>query len=265
MAGGGGAWKVAYADFVTAMMAFFMVMWLTAADSKVKEGIVQYFNDPWATYRLNSNHVRKPTLQEPKAGENKTKKKQNGSNPIAVPHDEPEAPTASKPKIVTVRAQERTTIGAVVQFKSGIDELTTESQERLKKLAPQLKGSRQIIEIKAHLSTQAGSAESDTDEVWLLCHRRAMKVKRFLESLEIERERLRIKSAGPFEPLTLESSGEQDKNSRVEVFLQADTVDDYKGNKAEKAKGANMTEAEAKEWLEKNDPASAEAKPKSGH
>ncbi len=34
MAGGGGAWKVAYADFVTAMMAFFMVMWLTAADSK---------------------------------------------------------------------------------------------------------------------------------------------------------------------------------------------------------------------------------------
>jgi flagellar motor protein MotB len=34
--GGGGAWKVAYADFVTAMMAFFMVMWLVSQDQKVK-------------------------------------------------------------------------------------------------------------------------------------------------------------------------------------------------------------------------------------
>ena len=30
MAGGGGAWKVAYADFVTAMMALFMVLWISA-------------------------------------------------------------------------------------------------------------------------------------------------------------------------------------------------------------------------------------------
>ncbi len=38
MAGkGGGAWKVAYADFVTAMMAFFMVMWLTSQKPAVKE------------------------------------------------------------------------------------------------------------------------------------------------------------------------------------------------------------------------------------
>jgi chemotaxis protein MotB len=30
--GGGGAWKVAYADFVTAMMAFFLVMWIVARE-----------------------------------------------------------------------------------------------------------------------------------------------------------------------------------------------------------------------------------------
>lgn len=47
MAGkGGGAWKVAYADFVTAMMAFFMVMWLISQDQKVKESIARYFIDP---------------------------------------------------------------------------------------------------------------------------------------------------------------------------------------------------------------------------
>jgi|HubBroStandDraft_2_1064218.scaffolds.fasta_scaffold44204_2 chemotaxis protein MotB len=43
----GGAWKVAYADFVTAMMAFFLVLWLVSSAPKpVKEAIAGYFNDP---------------------------------------------------------------------------------------------------------------------------------------------------------------------------------------------------------------------------
>ena len=47
MAGkGGGAWKVAYADFVTAMMAFFMVMWILGMDDKTKMAIEGYFANP---------------------------------------------------------------------------------------------------------------------------------------------------------------------------------------------------------------------------
>src|SRR3954452_14958542 len=43
----GGAWKVAYADFVTAMMAFFMVMWLVATVSKdQRAAIFDYFKNP---------------------------------------------------------------------------------------------------------------------------------------------------------------------------------------------------------------------------
>ncbi len=43
----GGAWKVAYADFVTAMMAFFLVMWLVAAVSKEQRAaIFEYFKNP---------------------------------------------------------------------------------------------------------------------------------------------------------------------------------------------------------------------------
>ncbi|MBU2492229.1 MAG: OmpA family protein [Bacteroidetes bacterium] len=45
-AGHGGAWKVAYADFVTAMMALFIVLWILGADDSVKENISQYFKDP---------------------------------------------------------------------------------------------------------------------------------------------------------------------------------------------------------------------------
>jgi chemotaxis protein MotB len=44
----GGAWKVAYADFVTAMMAFFIVMWILAASAETKDAVSSYFNDPGA-------------------------------------------------------------------------------------------------------------------------------------------------------------------------------------------------------------------------
>ncbi len=42
----GGAWKVAYADFVTAMMALFIVLWILGQDESVKANIEHYFNDP---------------------------------------------------------------------------------------------------------------------------------------------------------------------------------------------------------------------------
>lgn len=45
--GGGGAWKVAYADFVTAMMALFMVLWISAQDKEILIATSQYFQNPF--------------------------------------------------------------------------------------------------------------------------------------------------------------------------------------------------------------------------
>ena len=42
----GGAWKVAYADFVTAMMALFIVLWLISSGREVREAVSGYFRDP---------------------------------------------------------------------------------------------------------------------------------------------------------------------------------------------------------------------------
>ncbi|MFZ0661940.1 MAG: flagellar motor protein MotB [Acidobacteriaceae bacterium] len=42
----GGAWKVAYADFVTAMMALFIVLWLMNTNASVRKAVAGYFNDP---------------------------------------------------------------------------------------------------------------------------------------------------------------------------------------------------------------------------
>jgi len=45
----GGAWKVAYADFVTAMMALFIVLWLMNTSKPIKDAIAGYFQDPAGT------------------------------------------------------------------------------------------------------------------------------------------------------------------------------------------------------------------------
>ena len=48
----GGAWKVAYADFVTAMMSLFIVLWLMNSSEKIKRAVAGYFNDPKGTATL---------------------------------------------------------------------------------------------------------------------------------------------------------------------------------------------------------------------
>jgi len=53
----GGAWKVAYADFVTAMMAFFLVMWLAAQDSTIRTAIAGYFQEPGLLPHEQSNGI----------------------------------------------------------------------------------------------------------------------------------------------------------------------------------------------------------------
>lgn len=45
----GGAWKVAYADFVTAMMALFLVLWLVSQDQKIKDAVQRSFTHPFSS------------------------------------------------------------------------------------------------------------------------------------------------------------------------------------------------------------------------
>src|ERR1700681_4570305 len=61
----GGAWKVAYADFVTALMALFIVLWLLNASNPVKKAVAGYFKDPLGiSTKLGSTMEGKgPTLE----------------------------------------------------------------------------------------------------------------------------------------------------------------------------------------------------------
>ena len=54
----GGAWKVAYADFVTAMMALFIVLWLMNSSKQIQEAIGGYFKDPTGTSKMVGTNQR---------------------------------------------------------------------------------------------------------------------------------------------------------------------------------------------------------------
>lgn len=53
----GGAWKVAYADFVTAMMALFMVLWLSSQDQRIKQAVERAFRNPFSSVTKDSTGI----------------------------------------------------------------------------------------------------------------------------------------------------------------------------------------------------------------
>src|SRR5512137_1908040 len=57
----GGSWKVAFADFMTSLMAFFLVMWLVGQKQEVKEAVAGYFRDPGKFFHEGRSGVLKGT------------------------------------------------------------------------------------------------------------------------------------------------------------------------------------------------------------
>lgn len=99
----GGAWKVAYADFVTAMMAFFLVMWLMGADEETKSSIAHYFNHPNTPYNAGrdpASNEAHPLGERAGSGENVL----NGLNG-AVPEDLVQNPLRSQSEQVAENKQ----------------------------------------------------------------------------------------------------------------------------------------------------------------
>ncbi|MBX4953786.1 MotB family protein [Rhizobium binae] len=78
----GGAWKIAYADFMTAMMAFFLVMWLVnAANEETKAAVATYFNPiKLADEKPTEKGLKKP-VDHAEGEEKKEKSKQKEENP----------------------------------------------------------------------------------------------------------------------------------------------------------------------------------------
>ena len=106
---------MAYADFVTAMMAFFMVMWLTSQKPEVKQAIAGYFRDPYAVFLGKESGAAAdahPT-EDPKLGHNAQSQRRRVSNvgddtnyqfPVPFAEDVAELDAAALEAIRIVRA-----------------------------------------------------------------------------------------------------------------------------------------------------------------
>ncbi|MGE3276424.1 MAG: flagellar motor protein MotB [Vicinamibacterales bacterium] len=105
----GGAWKVAYADFVTAMMAFFLVMWILGQSKETRAAIGGYFRDPGIFEQMASNG--------PIAGGDA------GLDPGAAPQVAPESPEALKELLEQTAAHIREALAARPALKALADQI----------------------------------------------------------------------------------------------------------------------------------------------
>ena len=231
MAGGGGAWKVAYADFVTAMMAFFMVMWLVGQKPQVKEAIAQHFSDPYGEHADADEH----SDGVPPNGRGRHGKKHGEAAHIPSPSENPEDPATRTPRILTLHDNERTDVGAVLPFEIDSAELTEEGKIRLKEILPKLLGMPHKIEVRGHCSGRLPGPECPYRDAWQLSYARAVATLKFLESSGISAERIRLSQAGHYEPFTIaEDTHKQIRNERVEVYLLNEFAADLQGTKEER-------------------------------
>ncbi len=169
--GGGGAWKVAYADFVTAMMAFFLVMWITAQSQKVKEAIAHHFSDPFGLEDRNSKSGGLDTAGPPLQF--------NENQRFSV-----------KPKLLVDQNNLRHQLGTMVFFKSNNANLDEQAKAAIEVLVPNLTSQVNAVEIIAFADRAA--AGSGAEGAWVLVQQRCLAVKAFLEDWGVPSHKIRL-------------------------------------------------------------------------
>jgi chemotaxis protein MotB len=220
MAGkGGGAWKVAYADFVTAMMAFFLVMWITSQNESVKEAVAHHFRHPYRALP-NSDPLPVPYRQQHSTG-----RWLGWSSVKPVPNAEIEVQESRKPYSVMLHTGGRSLLGVVVLFPEASDQLDERAQEALRQFVPILAGKPQRIEIRGHASRRPLPADSTFHDAWQLSYARCLATMEFLHRHGIAPARFRLSQSGTFEPYGEGSIANMNADSRVEVFMLSELAE----------------------------------------
>lgn len=189
----GGSWKVAYADFVTAMMAFFMVMWIMGLSQETKSAIAGYFNDPLG-FSQNEPRSRSiismPSSPKVKKGDSNTPGGQD-DNPMAVEEEnmrqmqqELQRVLSNDPDLKELLNDvkiELTPEGLLIElmetrgavfFESGSSIIRSEAERLVRKIAPVLAKSGRGLKVQGH--TDAQPFAGDPIGNWRLSSARAV-------------------------------------------------------------------------------------------
>lgn len=181
----GGAWKVAYADFVTALMSLFIVLWLMNQSEQVRKAVAGYFNDPKGTANLLGTTMSgNGTNTVPQPDENMKKLeelKQKLEKEIAARKDlekllkQIEITITSEGLRIEMLEDKNGTF-----YQSGSAQLSPSGQELLALLAGELKTLPNKLLIEGH--TDAAQYSSDANySNWELSADRANAARRLLQ------------------------------------------------------------------------------------
>ncbi|QDV27737.1 OmpA/MotB family protein [Aureliella helgolandensis] len=156
-----------------------------------------------------------------------------------------EAPVGDNERVRVIRPGDSTAIGTVVFFKDGTVELDKDSQAALDEEVKQLAGKPQKIEIRGHTAQQLAAQGPNPMDAMDLGYRRCRAVMNYLvQKHQIPPERIRLSSAGAWEPMFQSSDTEKVRlNPRVEVFLLQETVEELIGTAEERDENVLKTNA----------------------
>jgi chemotaxis protein MotB len=196
----GGAWKVAYADFVTAMMAFFLVMWLMGSDEETKASISKYFNDPSGMEAGASTskmiNGRNPggnlTSDEDVRAQNDITSEEKPAPPSPVHLDEHKILTSMLDLVFEGSAfsvdsddqKVKFNVPGAVIFESGSTNISLQGRRYLAKLASVIKDYSGTVSIAGHADDADKEGGLNSEQLWLLSFNRALAVRNYLVNSE---------------------------------------------------------------------------------
>lgn len=237
--GGGGAWKVAYADFVTAMMAFFMVMWLTSQKPEVKEAVAQHFKNPGG--RRLTGMDAKSIVPASNNG--------NGSRRVVRARGTKKSDGEAKHQKMTDEGDQENS-GTIVQFELNAVEMTELGREAIMTLIPELEGKQHRVEVRGHSASNGNSNSQSMMDAWNISYKRSMVVMQFLVEQGIDPRRIRLSQSGSSEPRIVDNKVDEASDSRVEVFVLSEIFEDP-ASKIERLVSNKSLGAEANALAEK--------------
>jgi chemotaxis protein MotB len=195
----GGSWKVAYADFVTAMMALFLVLWLLSqADTKLKAAVANYFRSPGVFNSTDGGVLNGPktVAEDPSAD---AASEQNMFDSIA---ERLKKQIGSSPELLSLKDRVKIEVteeglqiqiidkGDRVTFASGSAELSAEAKTLLTEIAKAACQMSNPIAIGGHTDKHS-FPQGSTYTNWELSADRANAARRALEAQCVKPEQIR--------------------------------------------------------------------------
>lgn len=216
----GGAWKVAYADFVTAMMALFIVLWLLNSNGKVKKAVAGYFHDPTSSHKETGSDKLENEDNEPVDRNNVEKLKEQIEKAI---REQPNLQKLAK-QIEIMITPEGLRIELIEDkkgtfFESGSAELSPTGQQLVGMLAVQLKSLPNHLLLEGHTDAQPYSADA-TYTNWELSADRANAARRLLLQDGIANTRISQVRGYADQMLRVKNNPLDPSNRRISLIVQ---------------------------------------------